>query len=458
MLPVQEVKDAFNEQVKNTVKSHTLFGLKLDWSTLDTALDDAKKTLNLTQKNTLTGWFELSKELITPLIKERTRILQRVQQDLSIPVKRAKEMCIAACKNVNEAISVAKSRWANKLALQVRSMKLTPKEAWQAVRDLQSGLTGHHIKPTIMKFKLPNGDLSKHDEEHMSVLQPHFAKVFNNHQKIDWRVLDEIRQHPLHTEIDGNLTYLKFSEAIQSLKNHTASGLNGITGEEIKALDKEVREYHFEIIWDYFNDDIDIPEWHWGNLRALPKSGDLTSPHKWRGINLLDTACKIMSSIVTKRLQCALTHSGYPHQFGSTPRTGCPDANLMLKSILQLRREMDKDSWVVFLDLVKAFDTAHHQLLYQLMAKFGIPKRVIRVVKKLYTSFKMELKMGKAKSIIEYLTRVKQGDVLAPKLFVFVMQAIAECVLQKWKDENITPFTYHCDGVEGKMCRHKDPK
>ena len=206
-----------------------------------------------------------------------------------------------------------------------------------------------------------------------------------------------------------------------ALKNHTAPGLNGITGEQIKALDDKHCMILFDIVKEYFNDERDIPEWHWGNLRALPKSGDLTSPHKWQGINLLDTASKIMRTIVTRRLQIVLTDEGYDLQFGSTPKTGCPDANFTLKSALQLRREMDQDLWVVFLDLVKAFDTANHQLLLTLLRRYGIPEKIVRVVEKLYDDFKMELKIGSEKRIIKYLTGVKQGDVLAPTLFLFLM-------------------------------------
>ena len=213
-----------------------------------------------------------------------------------------------------------------------------------------------------------------------------------------------VPQRPTRLDIAGPLTWEEFEDAVRGLNNHTAPGLNGITSEQIKALNREHKEVLFLILKEYFEDRRDIPEWHWGNFRVLPKHGDLTSPHKWRGINLLDTASKIMSAIVTKRLQKVLTDEGYNHQFGSTPRTGCPDANFTLKSILQLRREMGEDSWVAFLDLVKAFDTANHSLLLQLLRRYGIPENLVQVVRKLYTDFKMELKIGSEKTIIDYLT------------------------------------------------------
>lgn len=52
---------------------------------------------------------------------------------------------------------------------------------------------------------------------------------------------------------------------------------------------------------------------------------------------------------------------------------------------------------------------------------------------------------------------VKQGDVLAPTLFLFPMQAMAGSVIAKWRKNGIKAFTYLYDelGVTGKMVRHR---
>lgn len=285
-----------------------------DWTTLAEAINIAAKEVLTVRKNKLLGWFEFSKDALTPLVKQRSRILHRVRQDKSILPDIAKKLCCDARQNLQDAISLAKVKWAEHLARKVHGTKLNPKEAWKAVRELQAGLTGHHLKPPTMRFRLPNGNLSQNDSENMSVLHPHMEE---------------------------------FNDAIQRLVNHTAPGLNGVTSEAIKGLEDDHRAVLFQILSDYFDDKIDIAEWHWGNLRALPKKGDLISPHKWQGINLLDTASKLMSRIVTTRLQKVLHDEGYPLQFGSTPRTGCPDAQFTIKNLLQLRREYDLDSWVV---------------------------------------------------------------------------------------------------------------
>ena len=165
-------------------------------------------------------------------------------------------------------------------------------------------------------------------------------------------------------------------------------------------------------------------------LKILPKKGDLSNTKNWRGINLLDVTSKVISIIITSRLQSALSIDGIPFQFGSSPNTGCPDGSYSIKSILQLNKEHDLNTWVVFVYLVKAFDTIHHELMFKLLGKFGIPKYLITVIEKLYHEFKIEIKVGKCKEKIDYQTGVKHGDNLAPILFIIVMQFIYELVVK----------------------------
>lgn len=106
---------------------------------------------------------------------------------------------------------------------------------------------------------------------------------------------------------------------------------------------------------------------------------------------------------------------------------------------MQMRREYDHESWLFFLDLEKSFDELNHNLLFKLLAQFRIPSNVVNVIKTLYTDFKMTLRIGKEKT---KLITVKQGDVLAPTLFLFPMQAMADSVMDRWKEENIEQFNY----------------
>ena len=109
-------------------------------------------------------------------------------------------------------------------------------------------------------------------------------------------------------------------------------------------------------------------------------------------------------------------------QFVSSPETGCPDGSFLIKTLLQMKKETDKGIWVVFVDLIKAFNSINHELLFKLLEKIGIHDRVIMVIKNLYKKFKIKLKVGKCVNFVDYSTGVKQKDNLDSILFIIIMQ------------------------------------
>ena len=195
LLQNKDIREKYNEKIATHLPPPQQDQVPA-WSSLVFAIKKATEETISVVTPTLTGWYKMSKEIITPLVKQRSRIIHRVRNDSSIPVQQAKQMCIDARKNLSEAIQLAKAKWVNELADSIKRVHTTPKDAWKAVKELQAGLTGHHVKPTNMRFRMPNGKLSQRDTEHMQILKPHFSIVFNNKQPIEWSAVNKIPQRP----------------------------------------------------------------------------------------------------------------------------------------------------------------------------------------------------------------------------------------------------------------------
>ena len=99
----------------------------------------------------------------------------------------------------------------------------------------------------------------------------------------------------------------------------------------------------------------------------------------------MDVGSKILSCILTERMYILLERHGVKTQFSATPLVGCPEGNFTLKSLLHLRHQHDLPSYVAFVDLVKAYDTANHELLILLLSKYGAPPQLCDVIKRLYS-------------------------------------------------------------------------
>ena len=74
---------------------------------------------------------------------------------------------------VDDAIALAKSAWSNHQAGKIHSMHFNPKEVLESVLILSGGDTSHHASPTVMRMRLPNGELATTDAENASVFGPH---------------------------------------------------------------------------------------------------------------------------------------------------------------------------------------------------------------------------------------------------------------------------------------------
>jgi hypothetical protein len=68
-------------------------------------------------------------------------------------------------------------------------------------------------------------------------------------------------------------------------------------------------------------------------------------------------------------------------QFRGTPELGCQDGLFVLKTLFMMRKNHDLPSYEAFVDLVKTYDTANHDLLLNLLEKYSAPPCFVLAVK-----------------------------------------------------------------------------
>ena len=149
-------------------------------------------------------------------------------------------------------------------------------------------------------MRLPSGSLAENDEENVSVFANHFKKILNNHKPTDTTVINYIYLREFMEELDDPPLWKKFICAIQELTNEKSSGPNGVPPNDFKFMSKENLCHHFDFIPEFWEEKVDFEEWHEGNVVPVHKSGDLSDPNKFIGVNLMDIGAKFFGSLICK--------------------------------------------------------------------------------------------------------------------------------------------------------------
>ncbi len=272
---------------------------------------------------------------------------------------------------------------------------------------------------------------------------PHCQKLFNNHKQVAPNALSNLKQRDEMSHLDGPITMDEVKKAISQLKNSKSPSANGIPAEAFKALNNVNLQIIHGYICDFWNGNSDYEEWHTGQGTAIPKTMNPDDPNKFCIINLMDVCSKIFSRILTARSYQILDKHGTKYQLGATPKVGCQDGNFTLKTLLHLRHQHDLESYVVFADLVKAFDTSNHALILAILKKFGAPPKFCSAIERLYSNLTVILKIGKEKAEINQGVGVRQGDNLSLVIFLLIMAAFSEILEAKWMQSNISKAKFH---------------
>ena len=145
---------------------------------------------------------------------------------------------------------------------------------------------------------------------------------------------------------------------------------------------------------DEDEDGMVVDEWLVARCKLLPKKGDLGLCKNWRGICLLDIASKILDSVLVQRLQAVMEEEGMESQTGFRYYRGTIDGAFTVINALRKRQEHNLESYVAFIDLIKAFDSVPRAALWKVLLKFGFPRHFVRVVMRLHTGAVMKFKIN----------------------------------------------------------------
>ena len=117
---------------------------------------------------------------------------------------------------------------------------------------------------------------------------------------------------------------------------------------------------------------------------TYPKKGDKTDCNNYRGISLLPTTYKILSNILLSRLIPYAEGIIGDHQCGfrRNRSTTYYIRVFCIRQIIEKKWEHSEAVLQLFIDVKKAYDSVRREALYNILIEFGIPKKLVRPIKK----------------------------------------------------------------------------
>ena len=77
----------------------------------------------------------------------------------------------------------------------------------------------------------------------------------------------------------------------------------------------------------------------------------------------------------------------------------------------------------LFIDVKKAYDSVRREVLYNILIEFGIPKKLVGLIKMCLTETYSRVRVGKNLSdMFPVMNGLKQGDALSSLLFNFALE------------------------------------
>ena len=355
------------------------------------------------------------------LIRERKQIKEKILKTKSPRIQdRLKKEYSTIDKSIKRSIRQDKKNYFDTIA--DRAEKANEKQDMRTLYQT-SKILAKDFQNCDVPVKDTDGKTLPSELQQMKRWKEHFESILN-------REPPRCRPNILHAPVDLEInteppTTEEIKKAIESLNDGKAAGEDQVTAEMLK-IEKENTPKILQKIFSNIWETEELPcEWSTGLIVKLPKKGDLSECGNWRGIMLLSITSKIFSRIVLQRMNMETEPKLRKQQAGFRKGRSCSDHIFTIRQIFEQSQEWNSTVFANFIDFEKAFDSVHRPALWKILRHYGIPSKIVNIIKMLYSNFHAKVICGnKLTEELEINTGVKQGCILSPFLFCLAIDWI----------------------------------
>ena len=324
---------------------------------------------------------------------------------------------------------------------QFENNKNKSSKIWQNIRKL---VNVKSAKTSVIKLLIDDKIISD-PTQNANTFNDHFSKLGAKvQQKIPIErgsyndyLLKKNKNGKYYINNDGHVFFLsptdpkEVSDMIDNLDEKKSPGPNGIPTFLLKKFKEFFSFWLSKLINLCFETGVFPDLLKFAKVTPLHKKESKLDFHNYRPISLLSIYSKIFEKLIYSRVYAYLVKYDliYSRQFGFRSNHSCNHAIISLTEYVKKLLDDGEIVCGVFVDLEKAFDTVHHDILCDKLNVYGLRGKINDLFKSYLSNRKQYVSLnGFDSSMEDIICGVPQGSTLGPLLFLLYINDFRLCL------------------------------
>ena len=400
---------------------------------------------------TILEWWDAGKRMLVRniLIPMSKRIKQKQCTEMDNLRKQLREEHAKTANNANRILDL-KQRLTTLEEAEMAGAAIRSKAEWQEKGEKPTkfffGLEKQRGKEKqIYQLKNDNGDLLENKEDILKYTKDYYERKFTAEptdsrsmemliNSLENRLTDEQNSH-----LNQPFTMKELNCVKTKLSNGKSPGNDGLSCEFYK------QTWHFIVqdLLDVFNYIFLSGELPLSMTQALvtliyKNKGDRLELRNWRPISLLCVDYKILTSMISHRLEPVLPLLIHPDQACAVKGRFIEDHLICIQDIVDYAAQFPSKSMICALDLEAAYDRADHFYLNKLLHHLNFGHRLETLMKVIFSNMYMAISINGARTgFLKQSRSIRQGDPAAMSIFILSVEPLANIIR---RDNQLSPI------------------